>query len=65
MLAGTLAAGYLSRPLGIVPVLAVQGAGYMAAGLGMMAWLREDAPGRPEVALVPLVADHVGRDGAR
>lgn len=37
-LAGTLAGGYLSRPLGIVPVIAVQGAGYVLAGLGMAAW---------------------------
>ncbi|MFE9421723.1 MFS transporter [Kitasatospora sp. NPDC006697] len=30
---GTVAAGLLAGPLGIVPVLAVQGAGYVAAGL--------------------------------
>jgi hypothetical protein len=41
VLAGTLAAGYLSRPLGIIPVLAIQGAGYALAGLGMTAWLRD------------------------
>lgn len=37
---GTLAGGYLSRPLGIVPVIAVQGAGYVLAGLGMAVWAR-------------------------
>jgi predicted MFS family arabinose efflux permease len=38
-LAGTLGAGFLSRPLGIVPVIAVQGAGYVLAGLAMLTWL--------------------------
>jgi len=33
VLAGTLGAGYLSRLAGIVPVLAIQGAGYVVAGL--------------------------------
>ena len=32
VLAGTLAAGYLSRFAGIIPVLSIQGAGYVAAG---------------------------------
>ncbi len=41
VLAGTLGAGFLSRYAGIVPVLAVQGAGYVVAGLAMLAWLRE------------------------
>ena len=36
VLAGTLGAGYLSRVAGIVPVLAVQGAGYVVAGLVML-----------------------------
>jgi len=43
MLAGTLVGGFLSRPLGIIPVFAVQGAGYLIAGLGMMLWLRDPA----------------------
>ena len=59
MLTGTLAAGFLSRPLGIVPVFAVQGAGYVLAGLGMLMWLRE------ETTLVPLVTEDVVREGAR
>lgn len=40
MLTGTLASGYLTRPLGIVPVIAVQGAGYLIAGLLLAIWLR-------------------------
>jgi hypothetical protein len=69
VLAGTLGAGYLSRLVGIIPVLAIQGAGYLAAGLAMLAWLKEgagppqsrghrdgaDIPGDGEQALV--VAD--------
>ncbi len=50
MLGGTLAAGYLSRPLGIIPVLAVQGAGYVLAGLGMTVWLPHRAdPGQATI----------------
>jgi MFS family permease len=41
MLAGTLAGGYLTRPFGIIPVIAIQGAGYLTAGLVMAAWLRD------------------------
>ena len=69
VLAGTLGAGYLSRFVGIIPVLAVQGAGYVVAGLAMLAWLKDgagppmsrsdrdsaDIPGDVEQALV--VAD--------
>ena len=36
VLAGTLGAGYLSRVVGIVPVLAIQGGGYVVAGLVML-----------------------------
>ena len=43
VLAGALGAGYLSRFVGIVPVLAVQGAGYVVAGLVMLAWLKDGA----------------------
>jgi len=42
VLAGTLGAGYLSRLAGIIPVLAVQGGGYVVAGLAMLVWLREE-----------------------
>lgn len=50
-LAGTLAGGYLSQPFGIVPVIAIQGAGYVLAGLGMAAWGRASrrSPGRTVV----------------
>jgi MFS family permease len=49
VLAGTLGAGYLSRLAGIIPVLAVQGAGYVVAGLAMLVWLKEE-PGEPASA---------------
>ena len=49
ILAGTLGAGYLSRLAGIIPVLAVQGAGYVVAGLAMLVWLKEE-PGEPASA---------------
>ena len=42
MLAGTLGSGYLSRLVGIIPVLAVQGAAYVIAGLAMLVWLKEE-----------------------
>jgi Na+/melibiose symporter-like transporter len=40
VVAGTLTAGLLAERLGIVPVLAAQGAGYMLAGAGVLALLR-------------------------
>ena len=43
VLTGTLGAGFLARPLGIVPVLAVQGAACVLAGVGLLMWL--GAPG--------------------
>ena len=62
VLAGALAAGYLSRLAGIVPVLAIQGGGYVVAGLVMLRWLKAEpgtvvrmaaeAPGHGERALV-------------
>ncbi len=57
VLAGTLGAGYLSRLAGIVPVLAIQGAGYVIAGLVMLAWLADGAePPRLEAIAVPAAA---------
>jgi MFS family permease len=44
VLAGTLGSGYLSRFAGIIPVLAVQGVGYVLAGLALLAWLKEESP---------------------
>jgi len=52
VLAGTLGSGYLSRLAGIIPVLAVQGAGYVVAGLAMLVWLKEE-PGDPASASAP------------
>jgi hypothetical protein len=49
VLAGTLGAGYLSRLAGIIPVLAVQGVGYVVAGLAMLVWLKEET-GEPETS---------------
>jgi hypothetical protein len=52
VLAGTLGSGYLSRLAGIIPVLAVQGAGYVVAGLVMLVWLKEE-PCEPASASAP------------
>ena len=49
VLAGTLGAGYLSRAVGIIPVLAIQGGGYVVAGLVMLIWLTDSA-GPPAAA---------------
>jgi len=43
ILAGTLGAGYLSRFAGIIGVLAIQGGGYVVAGLAMLIWLKDSA----------------------
>jgi Na+/melibiose symporter-like transporter len=51
VLAGTLGAGFLSRFAGIIPVLAIQGAGYIAAGIAMFVWLKDDpGSGAPQSA---------------
>lgn len=44
MLSGTLAGGYLGQATGIIAMFAVQGAGYVLAGLGMLAWLAGSGP---------------------
>jgi Na+/melibiose symporter-like transporter len=53
LLAGTLAGGLLARPIGIIPVISVQGAAYLVAGVVMTVWLRGGravvSPGRPLV----------------
>jgi Na+/melibiose symporter-like transporter len=46
VVAGTVAAGFLGQTVGIIPVLAVQGGGYVAAGLLIVVALRHEAPGR-------------------
>ena len=43
ILAGTLGAGYLSRAVYIIPLLAIQGGGYVVAGLVMLIWLADTA----------------------
>ena len=45
MLAGTLTGGLAARPLGIIAVISVQGAAYLAAGLVMTARLRSGPAG--------------------
>jgi MFS family permease len=47
VLAGTLGAGFLSRFVGIIPVLAIQGGGYVVAGLAMLVWLKQEPPQAP------------------
>jgi MFS family permease len=39
---GTVAAGFLGEAIGIIPVLATQGAGYLLAGLYVVVALRRD-----------------------
>ena len=46
ILAGTLCAGFLGQAAGIIPVLAVQGGGYVVAGLAMLVTLHADRTGR-------------------
>jgi MFS family permease len=50
ILAGTLCAGFLAQAVGIIPVLAVQGGGYVVAGLAMLVVLRADRADRTERA---------------
>jgi hypothetical protein len=68
ILAGPLAAGYLSRFAAIIGVLAIQGGGYVVAGLGMLLWLTDrvgpqaDPPGS-EPAAPPLAGTGATRAG--
>jgi Na+/melibiose symporter-like transporter len=68
ILAGTLGAGYLSRFAGIIGVLAIQGGGYVVAGLAMLLWLKDrvgppaDPPG-PEPFAPPLAGPEATRAG--
>jgi hypothetical protein len=68
ILAGTLGAGYLSRFAGIIGVLAIQGGGYVVAGLAMLLWLTESAgpeadPRGSEPAAAPLARTDEARAG--
>ncbi|MBB6626361.1 MFS transporter [Nocardioides sp. KIGAM211] len=49
--AGTVAAGLLGESIGIVPVLAFQGVGYVVAGTYVTLALRGDRSGRPQGAV--------------
>jgi Na+/melibiose symporter-like transporter len=58
ILAGTLCAGFLGQVAGIIPVLAVQGGGYVVAGLAMLVALRAErteraAPAAPRPMRAP------------
>ena len=48
IVAGTIAAGFLGQTVGIIPVLATQGAGYVVAGLLVVVALRHEALARPQ-----------------
>ena len=68
ILAGTLGAGYLSRFTGIIGVLAIQGGGYVVAGLAMLLWLTESAgpeadPRGSEPPATPLARTDAARAG--
>jgi len=54
ILAGTAGAGLLGQAVGIIPVLALQGAGYVVAGLAMLIALRPGprTAGRPAAGLI-------------
>ncbi|MEU0432052.1 MFS transporter [Streptomyces sp. NPDC006290] len=45
IVAGTCAAGFLGQSLGVVPILAAQGGGYVLAGLLVVVLLRHDSAG--------------------
>ena len=45
VLFGTIAAGWLGEAIGIVPILAVQGVGYLVAGFAVLVLMRRSADG--------------------
>ena len=47
VVSGTIAAGLLGRTVGIIPVLAAQGAGYLVAGLAVVIVLRDEQSSKP------------------
>jgi MFS family permease len=53
-LAGIIVAGFLAQVVGIIPVLAFQGGGYVVAGLAMLIVLRTETEtaGRPAAGLI-------------
>lgn len=58
VVAGTVAAGFGGQAIGIIPVIAVQGGGYLAAGLLVVFALRDKAPAseKTPAALPPRAA---------
>lgn len=57
ILAGTVCAGFLAQAVGIIPVLAVQGGGYVVAGFAMLVVMRaEVSTGRAR----PMVSRQLG-----
>src|SRR6185369_5891165 len=50
VMVGTLGAGFLGQYVGIIPVLAVQGAGYVVAGLALLITLPAAARSQPATA---------------
>jgi MFS family permease len=55
ILVGTLCAGFLGQVVGIIPVLAVQGGGYVVAGFAMLVVLRANRT-EPSVTAAPAAA---------
>jgi Na+/melibiose symporter-like transporter len=50
MVGGAVGAGFLGTSVGIVPILALQGAGYLLAGCAIALWLHETSQARLEPA---------------
>ena len=63
IVAGTLAAGFLGQAIGIIPVLAAQGAGYLLAGLLVVIALRHEP--QPTAAGPASAAEASAADAAR
>jgi Na+/melibiose symporter-like transporter len=55
ILAGTLCAGFLGQAVGVIPVLAVQGGGYVVAGFAMLVALRAGRA-EPSMTAAPAAA---------
>ena len=60
VLVGTTAAGFLGEQVGILPVLAFQGVGYVVAGAMVLLVLRADDGQRPDAASRPLSNGRAG-----
>ena len=68
IVSGTIAAGFLGQAIGIIPVLAAQGAGYLLAGLAALIALRGEKDSEagappiraPSIASAPIVNAEFG-----